>query len=302
MFCRLYRRYPRMRIQCFKKNNNSFLRLKKIINQKILSLKNFVFILCLLILLIFFENDDIKGIENPGNHSDSDVVVKQEIPTKLQKLVNSYPDFLDSANENNLYWKDGTVMIYDDGKIKSHDEMLDDPDIEDMLSQDYVKGENWESPPSENYEPGRIRYEPFFLKMYGSNSSEVRNNLVNVEWVDGSTILFSNINGAADKLNLVIEELNQLPSEYQKYIVNPGGTFNWRNIAGTDRLSNHSFGSAIDINTKYSDYWKWNNNLTYQNRIPFEIVEIFEKHGFIWGGKWYHYDTMHFEFRPELLD
>ena len=31
------------------------------------------------------------------------------------------------------------------------------------------------------------------------------------------------------------------------------------------------------------------------------IVEIFERHGFIWGGKWYHYDTMHFEYRPELL-
>ena len=26
-----------------------------------------------------------------------------------------------------------------------------------------------------------------------------------------------------------------------------------------------------------------------------------EKHGFIWGGRWYHYDTMHFEYRPELL-
>ena len=34
---------------------------------------------------------------------------------------------------------------------------------------------------------------------------------------------------------------------------------------------------------------------------PTEIVAIFEKHGFIWGGKWYHFDTMHFEFRPELL-
>jgi peptidoglycan LD-endopeptidase CwlK len=32
-----------------------------------------------------------------------------------------------------------------------------------------------------------------------------------------------------------------------------------------------------------------------------EIVAIFEKHGFIWGGKWYHYDTMHFEYRPELM-
>lgn len=265
-------------------------------------MKNFVFISCLLILLIFFENDEIQGIDKSRNYSDSDLVVKSEIPSKLQKLVNSYPDFLDSADENNLYWKDGTVMIYDDGKIKSHDEMLDDPDIEDMLSQDYVKGENWMNPPPINYEPGRIRYEPFFIKMYGSNSAEVENNLVNIKWVDGSTILFSNVNDAADKLMLVIEELNQLPSEFQKYLVNPGGTFNWRYIAGTDRLSNHSFGSAIDINTKYSDYWKWNNNLTYQNRIPFEIVEIFEKHGFIWGGKWYHYDTMHFEFRPELFD
>ncbi|MDD5211432.1 MAG: M15 family metallopeptidase, partial [Sulfuricurvum sp.] len=25
------------------------------------------------------------------------------------------------------------------------------------------------------------------------------------------------------------------------------------------------------------------------------------KYGFIWGGRWYHYDTMHFEYRPELL-
>ena len=30
------------------------------------------------------------------------------------------------------------------------------------------------------------------------------------------------------------------------------------------------------------------------------IVHIFEKHGFIWGGRWLHYDTMHFEFRPEF--
>jgi peptidoglycan L-alanyl-D-glutamate endopeptidase CwlK len=32
-----------------------------------------------------------------------------------------------------------------------------------------------------------------------------------------------------------------------------------------------------------------------------EIVRIFEKHGFVWGGKWYHYDTMHFEYRPEIV-
>ncbi len=69
----------------------------------------------------------------------------------------------------------------------------------------------------------------------------------------------------------------------------------------------HSFGIAIDINVNHSNYWKWSNKTTadsipYINKIPFEIVKIFEKHGFIWGGKWYHYDTMHFEYRPELMD
>ena len=39
----------------------------------------------------------------------------------------------------------------------------------------------------------------------------------------------------------------------------------------------------------------------YRNRIPWEIVEVFEKHGFVWDGKWYHFDTMHFEYRPEII-
>ncbi len=38
-----------------------------------------------------------------------------------------------------------------------------------------------------------------------------------------------------------------------------------------------------------------------RDKYPKEIVEVFEKHGFIWGGKWSHYDLMHFEYRPELL-
>ncbi|MBQ2598663.1 MAG: M15 family metallopeptidase, partial [Bacteroidales bacterium] len=68
------------------------------------------------------------------------------------------------------------------------------------------------------------------------------------------------------------------------------------------------FGIAIDINTQYSDYWQWafpgageQDRIGYRNRIPPEIVAIFEQHGFISGTRWYHFDTMHFEFRPELL-
>ncbi len=266
--------------------------------------KKFTVLIMLISVLITACGNNFQketSIKYAGRNTADSINIKN-IPAKLLKLVRSYPALLDSADENNLYWKDGTVMIYDDGiSNKSHDEMLDNPDIEDMLLQDYVKGEQWDIPPAENFEPGRIRYEPFFLKMYGSSSAEVSSNVESVTWVDGSELMFSKVNGASDSLKKVIEELNQLPQEFKKYLVNPGGTFVWRNIAGTDRLSNHSFATAIDINTKYSAYWKWNKNLTYQNQIPIEIVEIFEKYGFIWGGKWYHYDTMHFEFRPELL-
>ncbi|MDQ3021415.1 MAG: M15 family metallopeptidase [Bacteroidota bacterium] len=255
-----------------------------------------IFTLNFFLLITGIDKNNITGAVNNESFG-----IYQNVPAALQKLLKTYPAFLDSADENNLYWKDGTVMIYDDGNDKSHEEMLDDPDIEDMLSQNYIKGSGWENPPAENFEPGRIRYEPFFLKMYGNNSSEVQSNLKDVVWMDGLVIQFNKINGAADSLEKVVEELKQLPQEFDKYLKNIGGTFVWRNIAGTNRLSNHSFATAIDINTKYSDYWQWSKNLNYKNRIPFEIIEIFEKYGFIWGGKWYHYDTMHFEFRPELF-
>ena len=39
----------------------------------------------------------------------------------------------------------------------------------------------------------------------------------------------------------------------------------------------------------------------YRNRIPIEIVHIFEKHGFIWGGRRHHFDTMHFSIAQSYL-
>jgi hypothetical protein len=90
-----------------------------------------------------------------------------------------------------------------------------------------------------------------------------------------------------------------------RFLTGPlGGTFNWRTIAGTTRRSAHAWGIAIDIATAASDYWRWAGGGTpaWTNRIPQVIVDAFEAEGFIWGGRWYHYDTMHFEYRPELFD
>jgi len=242
---------------------------------------------------------------NKNTFGDSSYKFRSSIPDGLIKLVIAYPDYLDSADGQNLYWKDGSIMQWDDGiEGKTHDQKLDSPDLEDMMSQKYNPGSDWGLPPAENFEPGRIRNEPFFKKMYGSSSGEVQSNLVTIKWLPSicnCSVQFTTVNGAAYKLQQVSDELEQLPEEFHKYLKRTGGTFNWRFIAGTKRLSNHSFGAAIDINTQYSNYWQWDGSMTWKNQIPMEIVEIFEKHGFIWGGKWYHYDTMHFEYRPEML-
>jgi hypothetical protein len=233
---------------------------------------------------------------------------KEPLPDGVGRLIKAYPDHIVGAAPNEVRWKDGSVMAYDDGlRDKTFEELLNNPDLEDGFRFAY----DLKAPvPGENHDPGRIRYEPFFLKMYGSTKGEVEANLVEVTWLPRTVnqkVLVTKVNGVNEKVKMISEELDSMP-EFRRYLENIGGTFNWRKISGTNRLSTHSFGMTIDINTRHSNYWQWDCKctdemfkLTYQNKIPLKIVEVFEKHGFIWGGRWYHYDTMHFEYRPELL-
>jgi hypothetical protein len=220
-------------------------------------------------------------------------------------LVRAYPGQFAGIEGNDLVWRDGTRMPVSDGLAgKDFETLLDRPDIDDMFAIPYVPGPP-AAEPGLDEDPGRIRYEPLFTKMYGDcEAGGVEPHLRSVAWLKGK-VRFTEVNGAADALAAVVADLRKLPPEMTKYLVPSAGTYNCRRIAGTDRRSMHAYGAAIDINTDYTDYWLWakpvGGHYPYRNRIPQAIVEVFERHGFIWGGKWYHYDTMHFEYRPELL-
>ncbi len=228
----------------------------------------------------------------------------------LNALVAAYPDFIAGYDAKDLILKNGDHIALSNGVAgKTPQQRVENADITDMFSMPYTLGADYPIPASPADDPGRARNQALFDAMYG-DCSKGQVKLKTIQWLPslkGGSLRVTAANGVAAHLEAVSRDLEALPAKFQVYLKPSAGTYNCRPIAGTSRMSMHAYAAAIDINVKFTDYWRWNgakketDKVVYKNRIPMEIVEIFEKHGFIWGGKWYHYDTMHFEYRPEII-
>lgn len=74
------------------------------------------------------------------------------------------------------------------------------------------------------------------------------------------------------------------------YTPTSSGGFNYRNIRGGDRLSQHAFGTAIDINALANQLGQSTTD------IP-QAAQLAAKYGLEWGGNWKgRPDPMHFEY------
>lgn len=70
-----------------------------------------------------------------------------------------------------------------------------------------------------------------------------------------------------------------------------GGCFNYRLIAGSANLSNHSFGCAVDLSPRTNGF------NTGKGTISNIVVDAFKRQGALWGGDYKgRTDPMHFEF------
>lgn len=96
---------------------------------------------------------------------------------------------------------------------------------------------------------------------------------------------------------------------------NNSSAFNYRKIAMTDRLSNHSFGLAIDLNPIQNQYMKYDKDLNVIFKVPeyqeydinmpgtlykeHPVVMLLNNLGWTWGGDWTkesgRIDYQHFE-------
>jgi len=158
------------------------------------------------------------------------------------------------------------------------------------------------------FDPGRLRNGDFFEALYFQTEPEARDSLDRVArptLMDGAFQVTRKRNVSC-QLAAALAALDALDEDFSAVFQGAGGGFNWRVIAGTSRLSAHSFGIAVDVNPEMGKYWRWTGAregavLDYDNEIPESLVRTMERYGFIWGGKWHHFDGMHFEYRPELI-
>lgn len=129
----------------------------------------------------------------------------------------------------------------------------------------------------------------------------------------------------ADEFMYLFKELfrNRFPIERMELIDNFGGddirsmesnntsAFNYRVISGTDKLSRHAFGMAIDINPLYNpcvrgesispesgkyyaDRNRWYKYTLLKGDLVYKILH--DKFGFSWGGDWENCkDYQHYE-------
>lgn len=135
-------------------------------------------------------------------------------------------------------------------------------------------------------------------KKLGFEVAEIFEKLYEIKFPINSLLLVDNF-GANDTLSMR---------------ANNSSGFNYRIVMGTDRLSNHSYGTAIDLNPLVNPYivnriaypkesQKYTDRTIYDigsiNRDD-EIVKIFKSYNWVWGGDWRNPDYQHFEKKIDI--
>lgn len=267
-------------------------------------MKKRIILFALLVSLLC--NMTAKTAAAPNTDTDYLRKAKQDILV----LMLSYKDFIKNVTfENNsdiyLVMNSGKKILYDDKKEKTNEQKLQNADLQDTL-EDIYPLDYPDDLQKDDFDPGRYRNYELLNEVYGKSKAEISKNLQSLTSVY-TNYQFNKNNYACESLNRALKDcsyLAQSNSKINSILYPASGTFNYRVISGTGRLSPHSYGIAIDLKSNKYDYWKWNTKENGRKRLkdyPKEMICAFENNNFIWGGKWAHFDILHFEYRPEII-
>jgi hypothetical protein len=271
--------------------------------------------------------------ESAGEPKDYRELNPEERAERMMKaFAKAYPGVIEKAEFRNGDWAvlmRGRWFYCADGRLLP-EELLDQKD--QFVRQSFYSYSpdlpEWKAPEGEMAERlknalGRRRANPrkwapdFFDTLWNASTrDESYDNLVQIRFLGRAVLVHRGIAEQLGKVEARIREAAKTDPAIQAWIDNIGsvGAWSWRSVAATAGRSFHSYATAVDIQPKnlrgLQTYWQWtaDNNIEwyavpYSGRYhpPEPVVKAFEAYGFCWGGKWLFFDTMHFEYRPEIL-
>lgn len=257
----------------------------------------------------------------------------QDAKTILQSLVNSYPDriseirYIDGdwnikVNGEIFYWAEGRLLPLTEKDKKDEYQSYSFPLYPQELpvirklshTEQARLTERIRRQESKKY----FRHPAFMEALWGMDTYQIAESSVKKVNFLGKTI---RVNPYLVEALIQVEKEIRDAAAYNQTVQNwinnlsTAGGYVWRRISGSGNRSLHSFGIAIDLIPHdyrgQQAYWRWSRNLVekwweipYKERYfpPQAVIQAFEKNGFTWGGKWFFFDQIHFEYRPELIE
>jgi len=278
----------------------------------------------------------ISVIPEENQTVESEELIETPEPTRaevvMKALLKAYPDQIEKVEFRDDDWAlllGGTWYYFAGGRLLPEDQLENIANFRSYQFYSYPE----ELPPWREHTPEEIerrrswisnrgqnpiRRSDFFLNALwqAPNRSETEKNLVRITFLGKPTRVHKLIQNHIAVVEDQIRAAGRDDSVVQAWInsINTLEGYGWRNIAHTQSRSYHSYGLAVDLLPRSlgnkQTYWLWTSrhredwwNVPYSERYhpPLAVIKIFEANGFIWGGKWPLFDTMHFEYRPEIL-
>ncbi len=264
----------------------------------------------------------------------STIMNSEDIRARLifEAYRRAFPDRIDSIEYRNeewtavidgdrFYWARGRILpeadrgrwtLYRPYVFYTYPDQLRDPRSlsPEQIAKLRAQGE------AEARLTGVDHHPAFRAALYGSSSRGGAEKRLAKTTLFGKRVnVHGRIVDALGKVDRAVREAAESDQEVAAFLNGIGsiGGYNWREIRGTSRRSFHSWGLAVDIQPARLGgkitFWEWERErnpdwmlapLERRWMPPKKVVQAFEKEGFAWGGKWDFYDTMHFEYRPEL--
>lgn len=235
---------------------------------------------------------------------------------EILALLKAYGYLIESVKiegEEIILTVGGKDIYYKDGKMLSRDNLAHHDDFDSIFYQ-YKPGPLQEIPSPVEFPLHRAS--DFLDALIGPAEGVIRASSMWVPFLGRRVFIHRICVEPLKKVEAQIKECAGSSPEVQEFISQLSVIYSMKRkkIAGTNNLSYHSYGLALDLIPKSYNgknvYWRWSSvlypewgNIPLSRRWhpPDEVIQAFEENGFIWGGKWYYFDTVHFEYRPEIL-